>query len=77
MSEKYRLIVHTAARLRFVEENGLAGTDFEFARYLSTLLGHALGELVEVPVRTWGPARKPRGGPLGSFLESPRRGPIS
>ena len=31
----------------------LAHTDFEFARYLSLLLGHTLAELVEVPVRTW------------------------
>ncbi|KAK7234323.1 hypothetical protein SO694_0020200 [Aureococcus anophagefferens] len=53
MPDKYRLILHTAARLRFVEESGLAATDFEFARYLSTLLGHTLGELVEVPIKTW------------------------
>ena len=53
MPDKYRLILHTAARLRFVEESGLATTDFEFARYLSTLLGHTLGELVEVPIKTW------------------------
>ena len=49
MSEKYRLVLHTAARLRFVEENGLAHSDFDFARYLACRLGHALGELVEVP----------------------------
>ena len=48
MSEKYRLVLHTAARLRFVEENGLAHSDFDFARYLACRLGHALGELVEV-----------------------------
>ena len=35
MSEKYRLVLHTAARLRFVEENGLAHSDFDFARYLA------------------------------------------
>ena len=50
-SEKYRLVLHTAARLRFVEENGLAHSDFDFARYLACRLGHALGELVEVPSR--------------------------
>ena len=32
MSEKYRLVLHTAARLRFVEENGLAHSDFDFLR---------------------------------------------
>ena len=53
MSEKYRLVLHTAARLRFVEENGLAHSDFDFARYLACRLGHALGELVEVPAQTW------------------------
>ena len=53
MSENYRLVLHTAARLRFVEENGLAHSDFDFARYLACRLGHALGELVEVPARTW------------------------
>ena len=52
-SEKYRLVLHTAARLRFVEENGLAHSDFDFARYLACRLGHALGELVEVPAQTW------------------------
>ena len=52
MSEKYRLVLHTAARLRFVEENGLAHSDFDFARYLACRLGHALGELVEVPAQT-------------------------
>ena len=46
-------MLHTAARLRFVEENGLAHSDFDFARYLACRLGHALGELVEVPAQTW------------------------
>ena len=45
-------MLHTAARLRFVEENGLAHSDFDFARYLACRLGHALGELVEVPALT-------------------------
>ena len=47
MSEKYRLVLHTAARLRFVEENGLAHSDFDFARYLACRFGHALGELLK------------------------------
>ena len=53
VTEKHRMLVHTAARLKFVEESGLKASDFDFARYLSVALGVALGELVEVPVKTW------------------------
>lgn len=52
--EKVRQFQHAAARLRFIEEADLHATaDFDFARYLSVALGVQLGELVEVPVKTW------------------------
>mmetsp|Transcript_30478 Transcript_30478/g.98241 ORF Transcript_30478/g.98241 Transcript_30478/m.98241 type:complete len:701 (+) Transcript_30478:82-2184(+) len=52
-TERHRMLVHTAARLKFVEESNLKASDFDFARYLSIALGVTLGELVEVPVKTW------------------------
>mmetsp|Transcript_16773 Transcript_16773/g.25211 ORF Transcript_16773/g.25211 Transcript_16773/m.25211 type:complete len:557 (+) Transcript_16773:53-1723(+) len=52
-NQKHNMLVHTATRLKFIQEANLKASDFDFARYLSVALGVTLGELVEIPVKTW------------------------
>jgi len=50
--EAYQLLVYSALRRDLVSSTAV-DPHFNFAEYLTVLLGHILAEIVEVPVETW------------------------